>query len=711
LEIDCSEERWRRSIRGSWHDLRVENVSGQSPSNSLGNPFAEIAGYRLLGLLGQGGFASTFKAEKDGALYAVKVLNELPVGEAAARFEHEVEALQLEHANLVRYVESGIGSFGGLQRPYIVMPFIPGQTLRQAIDAAAVPLKVDDLRSIAAAVADGLAFLHDHNTAHRDVTPKNIFLTESSEVLILDFGLAKLQDRTSVTHPGHAVGTLAYLAPEQLRNEDDLHSDIYGLGATLYEALCQRRMFEAGNIAALVEMIRHEDPEPPSTHNPLVPDDLDELVIAMLEKEPVQRPSSALVVAANLRAPSAGHRAKPQPYDRDLAPKLAVRATTASAGRALLGAAMMGRTPQIGVAAVTTPPALNELRRAAGFNTEMKLAVDSKVETTASIAMPRLVRGLPFSPESGVPYEHNALRQSERCKRIARGDIAVQAAEGATLFRSACFPFSGPDDPWIKRNRRLLSDELQARNAIDAEVPLYATIRCDIDALVSAGKRISIANRFTREAPQGYWIEIYDLNAGSKPEVIAAAFDLFLMMQERGVGTIASLPGPLVELAWSVGVAGAEVKLGRVGGAHGATVRTPTRSDQSPRFDFGSIFTSLPAEQAIEILDGGVLPESECQCPSCQLAQTPRERVASADDHDLAGWLALREALGVLSVEQRVERLKGRFAEAEGLLAAARKVAPKNRFSARTVRTLSKTLELLNEGGALAAMGKLRRSV
>ena len=240
----------------------------------------------------------------DGEEFALKVLNELPRGAQAARFEREVEALQLEHRNLVRYRDSGLASYGGLTRPYIAMPYVPGVTLREAIDSGTV--SVERLRVLGAEVADGLAFLHRHNVAHRDLTPKNVFLPETGGVLIIDFGLARLQDRTSLTVKGQMLGTLAYCSPEQLRGETDLHTDLYGLGATLYHGLAGRPPFVSDTLPGLVAMINGEQPEPPSAHNPLVPDDLDELVLALLAKEPVQRPASAEAVGDHLRAPAAG---------------------------------------------------------------------------------------------------------------------------------------------------------------------------------------------------------------------------------------------------------------------------------------------------------------------------------------------------------------------------------------------------------------------
>lgn len=673
------------------------------------SPFEWVANYRLLERLGSGGFADTYRAEKDGKQYAVKVLRDLPMGTDAVRFEREVETLRLEHDNLVRYVDSGIDSYGGLRRPYIVMPFLPGQTLRQAIDGSPKPLALAEVVRIGAAVAAGLAFLHERNIAHRDLNPKNIYLCESGEVLILDFGLVKLLDHTSLTLPGQLVGTLAYCAPEQLRNETDLHTDLYALGATLFHALCGRPPFLASSHVAFVEMIRTEDPEPPSVLNPATPDGLERLILALLAKEPVQRPASASEVAAALRAPAGTVRVDPTPYDRNADPILAVRATSTSAARAIVGAAMLGESPQVAMTAITTPQVLADVVRAAGFDPNLELVIDTRVESTAAVGMAKTVAARRFAPANGRPYRHSDLRAVETSRRVARGDLFEQNQEGASILRSACFRFSRPDDHWIKRDARLLGDALAARDAINAQAPLYATVRCQIDALLQEEDRFAVANRFSRGAPDGFWLEVYDLSIHSHPEAIAAVMEMLLLLQERGIRVIASLPGPLVELAWSIGVAGVEVKLGRVGGAHPPSTRARMNADHRSRFELHSVFSSFVPEDAVTLLERDVLPESSCGCPTCRLGGTYADRVANADSHDIFAWRYLQRELSGLAIPERLERLELRLAEAERLLTETRGTLPKRRGSKRHLTTLRGVLARLSERSVHAGFGALRR--
>ncbi len=686
-------------------------VSGlPDPQPSSTEPFREIAGYRLRQILGAGSFAQTYLAEKDGQQFALKMLVEMPMGIDAVRFEREVEALQLEHPNLVSYVESGIGMYGSLERAYIVMPFLPGRTLREAIEGSkGPPLGVAEIRHIAAQVADGLAFIHEHNITHQDLNPKNIFLTNDGHALILDFGLARFHDKATITLEGHAVGTPAFLAPEQLRGAVDLSSDIYALGATIYYCLTGRPPF-IGHQIALMKMIEVEEPEPPSSYKSDLDPSLDDLVLKLMAKEPLQRPSDAKAVADRLRQPQKPHPA-PVPYKRNSAPLLAVRATMTQASRAVIDTAMTGAIPDFAIAALTLPDVLGELIRAGGFLPELGVVVDTRVHDTTSLNMPKAIKALDYaSTKDHGPYTDKDFRDPETCKRVARGDFKAQVEYGGSVYRSVGFAFSNSEDNWLKRNARFQSDGLQAWRAYDPSRPMFASIRCDIDALGHRDNRIAIANRYSRGHPSGFWVEIYGLSAMASPEVISAAFDFLLLLQERGVPVIAALPGSLVELAWSIGIAGVEIKLGRQGAVARTSNRAPIRTDTSPRFEFPSIFDSMPNRETLELLDHGLLPESQCDCPSCQLAKSLSARADAACDHSLAMFLALRSTLSGLDIDQRIERLIGRFDEAEAHLKDARRTLKSQRFSASVVRNLRGSLVALRDNGALAPIGKLQRS-
>jgi hypothetical protein len=182
------------------------------------------------------------------------------------------------------------------------------------------------------------------------------------------------------------------------------------------------------------------------------------------------------------------------------------------------------------------------------------------------------------------------------------------------------------------------------------------------------------------------------------------------MLEQLGAPCIWTVPGTLAELAWSLGVAGVEVPLGRVGGFRlPAATRQTRRTERASRFEFPSLMTSLSADLAIQVLDSGAVPECDCQCPSCQRSSSTRERVARADDHDLWTWTQLRDELGALDAVQRVERYRFRLKAAGKQLSAARKPIPALR-SLRHLALAEQAVGIVLREGILDTQRRLRRA-
>jgi serine/threonine protein kinase len=461
--------------------------------------FDRIAGFRFVRLLGSGSFAHTYEAERDGARFAVKVFHDLPATIASQeRFRREVLSLRISHPNLAEYVQSGVDVCGGRPAAYIAMRYVPGGSLRERLAEHGGRLPWQEALSIAKGICAGLTCLHGHEIAHRDLKPANVYLPTAGGVVILDFGLAAVQDLTTITARGAFVGTPAYCAPEQIRGEADVHSDLYALGAVLFEMLTGQRPFPATNQLELIERIRHEDPEAPAALEPSVPAWLDRLVLALLAKEPLQRPRSADAVREPARHAATAVRA---PYDRDAAPLLVSRVTSGSASRAVLDLALQGSAPDVAIAAITQPRQLDDLHQARGI-AGAALAVDTRLLDTAtggylSVAALHGRRFLPAGPE---PHSPASLRATRELARVARGDIQEQLHENADILRAAAFTFDTPESGWLRRDPRLLEASLAARDALAPTLPLYASVPCTIDTLIRKDDRLSIVNRFARRA-------------------------------------------------------------------------------------------------------------------------------------------------------------------------------------------------------------------
>lgn len=672
--------------------------------------FNQIAGFRFRRLLGSGSFAHTYEAERDGERFAVKVFYDLPATAIAQeRFRREVLSLRISHPNLTEYVDSGVATYGGKTAAYIAMRYLPGRSLRERLGDGRIGWL--EALGIAQGIACGLTCLHERGVMHRDLKPANVYLPIGGGIVILDFGLARVQDLTTITARGAFVGTLAYTAPEQIRGESDFHSDLYSLGAVLFEALTGRPPFVASNELELIDCIRHEHPEPAVAIEPSVPLWLDDLVLSLLAKEPLQRPRGVQMVYDALRdPPRRASKVVSDPYDRDDAPLLVARVTGNSGARAVVDLALQDRAADVTVAAVTQPSALDELHRARCVN-EKSLAIDTKVLDTAtggygSIAA---LRGRKYLPQTLEPHTPDSLRPSSETNRVARGDIQEQINEGASLLRSTAFSIDVIDGGWLRRNPRLLEASLSARDALAPSSPLYAVVPCTIDSLSRHDARLSIVNRFARGDPDGYWVGVADIENGS-PVQISAALDLVLMLQHLGSPCIWVLPGTLAEFAWSMGVAGVEIHLGRVGGFKLPTsVRPRYRAPGASRFEFASLMTSLQPDLAVELLESNAVPESDCQCPSCSRAATTTERVAHADEHNLWIWTQLRDLLGAIDANVRTERYATRLASAARKLTVARRVVPALR-SFQHITLANQAMDVVMQEGILDTPRRLRRA-
>jgi len=225
--------------------------------------------YEILGPLGAGGMGEVFRA-RDTRLGRDVALKMLPAAFTAdqdrlRRFEQEARsAAALNHPNILAVHD--IGATNGV--PYVVSELLDGRTLRQILEAGALTTR--KAIEYGTQIASGLAAAHEKGIVHRDVKPENIFVTKDGRIKILDFGLAKLTDMPTAdgaratmtqTDPGMVVGTVGYMSPEQLRAEPvDARSDVFSLGAVLYEMFAGERAFKGKTAVDTMSAILKEDP-------------------------------------------------------------------------------------------------------------------------------------------------------------------------------------------------------------------------------------------------------------------------------------------------------------------------------------------------------------------------------------------------------------------------------------------------------------------
>lgn len=288
------------------------------PTVDVDLPIDRLGGVRLTGEIGQGGMGTVYRGidESTGEIVAIKVLffGLARSGTARARFESEGAVMgRLDHPSIVPVRRSGRER--GAE--YIVMPCVEGTNLALELDPdrrrgfGPSPGDFAAIAAFVADVADALAHAHDHGVVHRDVKPANILIDREGRPVLTDFGLARELGAQGLTRSGDMPGTFQYMSPEQILGRRDAigpATDVYSLGAVLYEMLTAARPFAADSKLDLARMIQSREPRSVHDFDASIPSSLHTVVAKALETDPADRYERMHDMARDLRAIASGER-------------------------------------------------------------------------------------------------------------------------------------------------------------------------------------------------------------------------------------------------------------------------------------------------------------------------------------------------------------------------------------------------------------------
>jgi TolB-like protein/Tfp pilus assembly protein PilF/predicted Ser/Thr protein kinase len=277
-----------------------------TPKESLQKGSTVAGRYTIIEELGRGGMGVVYKAE-DTKLKRTVALKFLPpelthVPDIRDRFTREAQAAAaLDHPNICTVYEFDQAD----EKSFISMAYIEGQSLRKKIESG--PLELEEALKIATQVAEGLQEAHKRGVVHRDIKSANIMVDDRNQAKIMDFGLARMTGGTLLTQEGTAMGTIAYMSPEQAQGEEvDHRTDIWSFGVVLYEMLTGELPFKGEHEQAVVYSIRKDKPRPISEVNTEIPLSIEQVVDKALEKNPDERYQQIDELLDDLKSISAG---------------------------------------------------------------------------------------------------------------------------------------------------------------------------------------------------------------------------------------------------------------------------------------------------------------------------------------------------------------------------------------------------------------------
>jgi serine/threonine protein kinase len=488
-----------------------------------------VNGYEIKEFVDSGGFGSVYLAIKDGEKYAIKIFREDYIlkeyrekGERN-RIKQEIDIMKsVNHKYLIRYVDDFNVTMLGVHSYFLVMEYAEGKTLRKLLNEQT--LTEESALSIFYKLLEGILALHnvrgdddDKGIIHRDLKPENIIVNNNGGLKIIDYGISKVIDYTTITSTGDIMGSPVYMSPEQIIDSKhiDKRSDLYTLGVILYEMLTYKLPYEFHSLPELYEKIKIEHPIPPRRWNPLMNNKIENVILKLLDKKPYKRFPNASLVAETLLS----EEFKLTEKSYDLTPKFILRLWN---DKYVLQTYLCRRKSKLFV------------EFPANFQNQQKKLLSlistpqfEKIIDPATIrlayAAQQDIRGLqelPYAPPKFQVITPDYLQDNNKKQEYVKMVIDEQFKLGADIFVSPYHYIHNTNVPptqrrnpvaeWFDLDIKLLKESIDYKSSVreyDTK-HLYAGICLKGDSLQDDRYRTDILNMFSSFECDGYFIYV-----------------------------------------------------------------------------------------------------------------------------------------------------------------------------------------------------------
>jgi len=490
----------------------------------------QINGYEVRDewFLGNGSFGAVYKASKDNKFYAIKIFRTEYVKSdfGKDRIDREIKCLQkINNPNVVKFYEFGNFKSQGFDYFYLVMDYIDGQPLTKYIGI----LDEKKIKGLMEAVLKTLDSIHNNDILHRDLKPQNILIKSDLEPVILDFGLAKLIDYSSITQTGDQLGTYAYMSPEQVvdsKNIDKL-SDYFALGVIFYQLITGKLPYDATNTPALIDQIKNQYPKPPSDINPAISNQLENVILKLLEKQPYRRYQSVQEIISAVKS-------QPSPVKKLLGIKTSYYVRLLHTEKEIIKDGLNLKL-------------VDNIIFPANFFKKYHLTVDvlkkSKVTFVTDPSTNRLtytafsktigLKELPYSSGNDVnPIQKKDFHSINQIQSYVQKVLEYQIANGNTHLAAPFFYIRDINDEWFNINLKLLRESIAYRDLKYKDMPVWGGICMNIENWYDDDVKNTILNRYVRWAPDGYFVYGDSVGIRSDLAKLYHYADLLLKLQK-----------------------------------------------------------------------------------------------------------------------------------------------------------------------------------
>jgi serine/threonine-protein kinase len=601
---------------------------------------SDVNGYKTKEewFLGKGTFGSVYKAEKDGKFFAVKIFQTEFLKDEYKKFlDREIQALQkIDHPNVVKLYEYGTFKDKGFDYFYIVMDFVEGNRLSAYIGTAKEKTIVDLIKSILST----LDYVHHQGIFHRDLKPDNIMVNVAGEPVLLDFGLSKLIDYTSIIQTGEHAGTYSYMSPEQIVDSKniDARSDYFSVGVILYQLLTGIKPFDAPNVPALINLIQNQYPKAPSDLNPAISNQVENVILKLLEKQPFARYQTISEIIGSFDQTTPIRERK-----LDLNIKNYIRVLNNE--KELF---KDGQNKSF-IEAVLYPA--NLFKR---FHPTVKLIVDSRIPFTTDPATNRLnypaftntngIQELPYSSgDETTPLQKKDFHSITQIQEYVKKVLDFQISNGVNELAAPFFYAKDPTDEWFSINLKLLKESIAYRDKERPTLPLWGGICMSVDGWHDDEIKNEILNKYVKNAPDGFFVYGDPIGSTANLPQIFHYSDLLKKLQDSsGVPVIAARVNGLGLVLLAIGIAGISSGIAGLDSFKESLLSDMRETDfgVEPRYYIPELMTMVSLKGGIttklkDIAKSSIAKELKCRCTYCSGAGGETLSVASIKMHFL----------------------------------------------------------------------------